>query len=156
MLTKLKRFLKKYKGLIKIAIFLLILMFICILLYKTFFYSDNEDAIYGVRLRNISEYKIKKDEIKNIEKNISEISGVKDIDINIKGRLIKIFITIEDGKSKDEIKTIMNSILSNFSEDIKGYYDITFYAQQNIDGKIKYPVIGYKHKNKVEISFDEI
>ena len=38
----------------------------------------------------------------------------------------------------------------------KGYYDITVYVSQTIDGEKKYPIIGYKHKSKDVMTFDEL
>lgn len=49
----------------------------------------------------------------------------------------------------------MNEMLGYFSDKVKGYYDITFYAKKNVEDKETYPLIGYKHKTRDEISFEE-
>ena len=47
-------------------------------------------------------------------------------------------------------------ILGFIDDKTKGYYDITVYVSQTIDGEKKYPIIGYKHKSKDVMTFDEL
>lgn len=154
MLPKIKKFIKNNKRQVKIGVIILIVIVLLFILYKSIFYSNSEKATYGVRLRDIKENKLEKEEIAKIKEKSSDISGVEKVDIKIKGRLIKFFVTFEDGMSNDDIKNKFNDMLSFISEKVTGYYDITFYAEKLVDGKPKYPVTGYKHKNRSEISFD--
>lgn len=155
-MPKLNKILKNNRKLIKFGILALILLAALILFYKTFFYSSSEKSAYGVRLRDIKENEFtskKQDEVVDKSSNISGISTVK---INIKGRLIKVFINYDENVDQNQMKNTMNEILGYISDKVKGYYDITFYAKQNKDEKETYPLIGYKHKNKTVISFDEL
>ncbi len=154
MVPKIKKFIKNNKKQIKIGIIVLIILILLLSLYKSFFYSDSQKAIYGVRIRDIKENEFKEDEKSSIKNKASKISGVKDVDIKVKGRLIKFFVTFEDGVSNDDIKAKFNEMLSYVSSKVKDYYDISFYSKETINGEVKYPVIGYKHKSKQEISFD--
>lgn len=154
MLPKIKRFIKNNKKLIKIGVLVLLVLIIFLVLYKSLFYSSSEKSAYGVRLRDIKENEIANKEKKSIEKKASEIEGVKNVEIIVKGRLIKFFVTFDEGVSADDIKAKFNEMLSYMSEKITGYYDVTFYSKQTIEGKTKYPVTGYKHKGKNEIAFD--
>lgn len=156
MLHKLKKFYKKYKILVNIFIFLLILVILVIGLYKVLFYSSDEKSVYGIRLRDINEYEIKKSTLIDLEKQSSKIEGVESIDISVKGRLIKFFVKLQSDYTKDVIKTKSNELLSLISEDLKNYYDVTIYIEQEIDGEKIYPIIGYKHKSKKEMTFDEL
>lgn len=156
MLLKIKKFLKKNKKVIKIGIVLIIILIILLVLYKALFYSSAESSIYGVRLRDINKNEFKQEEKKKIEKKSSELEKISTVKISTKGRLIKVFINFEEGTTNDIIKQRFNDILGFVSEKVKGYYDITFYAKINVDNKETYPVIGYKHKNKPEISYDEL
>lgn len=154
MLPKIKRFIKNNKKQVTIGVIILAALIILLILYKSLFYSNSEKATYGVRLRDIKNSEFTNEEKKDVSEKSSAIDGVKDSKIIVKGRLIKFFVTFDEGVSTDDIKAKFNEMLGYISDEVKGYYDITFYSKQVQEGKTKYPVTGYKHKNKEEISFD--
>ena len=86
-------------------------------------------------------------------KKVEDSTGIKEVEIKIKGRLIKYFVTFEPGVTTDDMKAKFNEILTYMSEKTLSYYDVTFYSIQEKEDKTIYPVTGYKHKNKTEISF---
>lgn len=151
-----KKFFKNNKNIIKIGIILLIVIVLLIVSYKALFYSNSEKATYGVRLNNIEEHKFTNDDKKDIINKSSEIKGISTVKINVKGRLIKIFINYDENVTVEDMKKSFNDIASYFSENVKSYYDIAFYAKQNKEDEENYPLMGYKHKNNTDISFDEL
>ena len=155
MLPKIKKFLKKYNKQVKIGLIVLVVLILFLVLYKSLFYSSSEKAVYGVRLRDIKENEFTSEEKKDVEKKSSDVEVVSSLKITVKGRLIKFFVTFDDGVSNEDIKGKFNEMLGFISDDVKGYYDITFYAVQEKEDKETYPIIGYKHKNKDQITFDE-
>lgn len=154
MLPKIKRFIKNNKKLVKIGIIILLILIVFLVLYKSLFYSSSEKSTYGVRLRDIKENEFTKKDKTEIQSKSSDIEGVKNVKIAVKGRLIKFFVTFDEGISADDIKAKFNEMLSYMTEKVTGYYDIEFYSEQTIEGETKYPVTGYKHKGKTEIAFD--
>ena len=64
------------------------------------------------------------------------------------------FVTFDADATTDDIKVRLNDIVSYIDTDVKSYYDVELYSIQMKDDKTSYPVIGYKHKNKTEITFD--
>ena len=154
MLPKIKRFIKSNKKLVKLCIIFLIIFIILFILFKMLFYSSSEKSVYGVRLRDLKQNEFTKEENNEFKEKVSEIAGVKSIKVAVKGRLIKTFVTFEDSISSDDIKSKFSEMLNYMSEKVKGYYDITFYAIQIKDGKDAYPIIGYKHKSRNDITFD--
>ena len=154
MLPKLKKFIKKNKKIVTLGVIALIILLVLIVLYKSLFYSVKEKSVYGVRLRDINENKISNEEKNDYIDKTSSVDGIKNVKINIKGRLIKIFVEFNDDISQDDMKAKLNESLENLDEKVKGYYDIEFYAKQFKDEKTTYPIIGYKHKNKEQITFD--
>ncbi len=154
MLPKIKRFIKNNKKQVRIGIIILLVLVVFLVLFKSLFYSNSESATYGVRLRDIKENEFTKEDIAEVREKSSNIEGVKEAKIVVKGRLIKFFVTFNEGISTDDIKSKFNEMLGFMSEKTTGYYDVTFYSEQTQEGKTKYPVIGYKHKGKTEIAFD--
>ena len=156
MLPKIKRFVKNNKKQVKIGLLVLLVMIILLVLYKSLFYSSSEKSVYGVRIRDIKEHEFTKEMIKEVESKSSKLEKTSKTEIKIKGRLIKIFVTFTDDATTDDIKARLNDIVSYIEDDVKSYYDIELYSIQTKDNKTSYPVIGYKHKNKTDITFDVI
>ena len=156
MLSKLKRFIKRNKKLIIWIIFFILVMISLLVLYKILFYSDDEKAIYGVRITDIDEYKLEKKDITSLEKKASELEKINSVKITIKGRLIKYFIDVDSSLTNDEIKNKINEMANQIDDDTKSYYDVTFYVSRKTEDSVTYPIIGYKHKNKENITFTEV
>lgn len=156
MLPKIKRFVRNNKKQVKIGLLVLLIMIILLVLYKSLFYSSSEKSVYGVRIRDIKEHEFTKEMIKEVESKSSKLEKTSKTEIKIKGRLIKIFVTFTDDATTDDIKARLNDIVSYIEDDVKSYYDIELYSIQTKDNKTSYPVIGYKHKNKTDITFDVI
>ena len=154
MLPKIKRFVRNNKKQVKIGLLVLLVIIILLVLYKSLFYSNSEKAVYGIRTRDIKEHKIKGKDEENWKSKALEIDKITECKIVVKGRLIKFFITFEDGVSTDDIKTKISDVSKILSKNVTSYYDVTFYAKEVKSGETKYPVIGYKHKSKDSISFD--
>ncbi len=153
-MPKIKRFLRENKKIVRIVVIVLIILLFGIILYKSLFYSNSESAVYGIRTRDIKDHKIKGKDKESWKSKALEIDKITECKIVVKGRLIKFFITFEDGVSTDDIKTKISDVSKNLSKDVTSYYDVTFYAKEVKSGEPKYPVIGYKHKSKDSISFD--
>ena len=155
MLPKIKKFIKANKKEVKLGLLILIILILLLVLYKMLFYSDSEKSIYGPRLNGINENKITNEEKIEFKDKVSKIEGITKTRIEVKGRLIKIYTTFDEQVSNEDIKNKFNEMLTFINDDIKSYYDITFYAKQVKEEKNKYPVVGYKQKGKELISFDE-
>ena len=150
-----KKIFKKHKKII-VGIFLAIIFLILLIgLYKVFFYSSNEKDIYGVRLRDREDYNISNKELDKIHTDILKMQTVKNVEVKIKGRLIKFFVEYETTTNKDKMKKVFNDSYNLIKEDVRSYYDVTFYSIVEKDNKKTYPLIGYKHKNDKAITWQE-
>lgn len=154
MLPKIKRYINKNKKQVKTGVLIFLAVLILLFLYKSFFYSSSEKAVYGVRLKDLKKYEFTSKEQSKVQTSTSKIDGVKDARIIVKGRIIKVFITFKEDVTTDDMKTKFTSVLDSISDKVKSYYDVTFYAIQMKDKKPTYPVIGYKHTKNKEITWD--
>lgn len=153
-MLEVKRFIRKNKKQVAIVGIALLAILVIVVLYKSLFYSNSERSIYGIRTHDIKEHKISNKQINKWKESTLDIDGVTECKINVKGRLIKFFITFDNEISTDDMKTKINDALKEVSDNVKSYYDITIYAKQSKDDGTKYPVIGYKHKTSDSISYD--
>ena len=129
-----------YSILMIISIICIVSILVGVLVY--FFGQTNKDK-YGNRLDGIDIVKISDNKISELESKISENELVKETDINIKGKLIYVNITLNSGKHSDS-EAICQSSLDLFSEDEKKFYDIQ-YIVSNVDKTVEenFPVMGY-------------
>ena len=156
MVPKIKDFVLNNKKMVVIVAAILLIFILFIVLYKSLFYSSSEKANYGVRLRDIKENEFTDSERKEVLSESAKIEKVEKVNIIIKGRLIKFFVTFKEDATNDDIKNGFNNMLGYVSDTVKNYYDITFYSKITREDKEVSPVIGYKHKSKDTISFDEL
>lgn len=154
MLPKIKNFVIENKKIVILVSIIILALILLLILYKSLFYSNSEKAVYGDRLRDIKKNEFTKEQRVETYDKVVEVAGVSEAKISVKGRLIKFYVTFDDGVSAEDIKNKFNEMLGFLEDDVKGYYDVTFYAAQTADGKTKYPVIGYKQKGRDLISFD--
>ena len=143
MFKKLGDFYKRnrvYSILMIISIICIVSILVGVVLY--FVGQTNKDK-YGNRLNGIESIEIKKDKISEIEANITENELVKETNINVKGKLIYVVITLNTGKHSDA-EAIAQSSLELFSEKERAFYDIQ-YIVSNEDKAIEenFPVMGY-------------
>lgn len=159
---KLKKLLKNKKFII-VAILILIGL-ICLLLLKGFFYPNGSVSIYGNRLDGIKNIKFNKSDKDKVIKAIKSNEKVSSAKMNVHGKIINIIFNVNKDTSVDDAKTIANESLNNFSEEVKGYYDIEVIITMNDeegtkqqvtddDGKTKevitklFPIMGYKNSS---------
>lgn len=143
MFKKLKSFYRNnrvYSILMIISIMCIVAILVGVVLY--FVGQTNKDK-YGHRLDGIESVQIKSDKIREIENKITENELVKDTNIDIKGKLIYINISLNTGKHSDS-EAIAQASLELFSEEEKAFYDIQ-YIVENLDKEVteNFPVMGY-------------
>ena len=75
---------------------------------------------------------------------------VSDVSHNLVGRRLDFIVTVNDKATVQLAKDLGGKILSNFSDDIKGYYDIELMIKSENSESTDFPIIGYKHKTSSE------
>lgn len=143
-------FIKNNKVMCIIIGVILIFVIGAFLLLKTFFPSGNE---YGNRLKGIDKVKISSKRLKEAEKKIEDRKKIKSAKVFIKGRLIKIIITVEEDADIDDMKDYALERLELFKEKELKYYDVQIYLNNEKADAKHYPAIGYKHKTSEKIKW---
>lgn len=159
---KLQKLLKNKKFIIVVV--LVLIGIICLLLLKGFLYPNSNISLYGNRLDGIKDIKFDKSDKDKVTKSISDNEKVSSAKMNVHGRIINVIFNVNKDTTLDDAKAIANDSLGNFSDAVKGYYDIQFIITMDDEEGVKeqvtkedgstqevvtkvFPVMGYKNSN---------
>ena len=142
-------FIKKHKKLSVIGIAFIILLIVFVILLKTFSVDYSLDE-YGDRLEGIEKVEITDKESDKLVKEIKDIEQVKKVNYRLKGRLVYIEITFNEGVSVESAKEIAAKSLDFFTDKQKSYYDYQFILTNEKEAE-GYPELGSKHKSSDNI-----
>lgn len=116
------KFFKKYKLYIIIAIIISILL-LMFLFVKQFLYSNDLAAMYGNRLSGINEVVIEDGKLDSVSKKIKSNEHINITNVDIRGKIIYIYMNVSSELSSDKAKEILNEAFKLFSEDEVAFYD---------------------------------
>ena len=138
---------KKYRRIIALSVFILILL-VVILSIKAILYPDNNKSIYGNRLSGIDKVPIKEELKNNIGTLLNNTGKVKTNNIDIRGKIINVIVDVKKDVTIDNIKGILNEVLTKFTSEQKAFYDFQFFVTQSeVSNNKQFPIIGYKNNN---------
>ena len=142
------KFIKKHINAI-VGLGVILLVIIGLLILKDIFYPTENKAIYGTRTEGVKKNPIKDEQKNAIIAAFNEKAN--STTIRIAGRIIYIDVKLNGETSRDEAKNISATSLGQLPDNIKNYYDIQFIIE-NDTNTAEFPIIGYKHHTKPEIS----
>jgi len=146
------KFMKKNKF-TTVAIVFFILFFILILGTKNLFFPNAGTAIYGDRLADLKE--ITKDEKENVQNKLKENDEVVDAKVEVKGKIVKTFITVKDEVELKKAKEIGNQVKNNLTEETLKNYDLSIYISKENKELNNFPIAGTKHIKDDNISWSK-
>lgn len=138
---------KKIKYCI-ISVVAIIIILLLVLIYKNVFASSNSSRYNGIENHVLSN-----DEKNSAKIKINELENVKDIDIHVDSKIIKIIVTLTDDIDFEKVKSKADEVVSSFKEKNLSYYDIEFYVDSKNEESEVYPQIGYKFKTNEKFSW---
>ena len=148
-----KKFIKNNK--LTVITFIICVIFVIIVFaVKLTFFPDEAKAIYGDRLEGIEEVEITSKEQDNIISKLEEKAEVKKAEVDIKGRILNVIITVNDDVELDVAKALTGTITDTLEKDQTSYYDIQVFVKKDNDDA-RYPIIGYKHQDKDTFSWSK-
>lgn len=142
-MKKFKEFYKRnrvYSILMIVSLVCIVSILVGVIVY---FIGQTTKDKYGNRLDGIESVKISDNKKSEVINKIKENELVDSVDIDIKGKLIYVNITLKTGKHTDS-EAVCQTSLDAFTEDEKKFYDIQ-YIVSNKDKNIEenFPVMGY-------------
>ena len=144
------KFIRKHFSLILI-ILIVIILGIGLFFAKEFFLSNDTEAIYGSRLKDIKKYPISEETKKKIIDGYNN-QYADQTKIRLAGRIIYIEIEAKEGVDVNTMRASGGLIVEPLSEEQKSYYDIQVLVTSKTNDK-DFPLLGYKHHTKKDISW---
>lgn len=114
------------------------------MVYKTLFSSSASSRFDG-----IEEHKLSNDEINSAKEKVNNLDNVKDVDVYVNSKIIRIYVKLESDTDFNKVKELSNQLISSFKEDNLKFYDLEMFVESNEESEV-YPKIGYKHKTSSE------
>lgn len=139
---------KKTIKYIILTIIIILIFVLSFFIYKNIFADGNT-----TRYKDIENYKLTNDEKNSAKDKINELDGIKDINIYIDSKIIKIVVKLENDIDFGTIQAKANEVISSFSEKNLSYYDLEFFVSSSNEESEIYPQIGYKFKSNSEFSW---
>lgn len=148
-LEKLKKFILKNK-LLSVLLFLLILILILLLvIIKVFIFPSYKVSNYGNRLDGIADVKLSDSRFDDVKNKFNSVDGFKIDKFRLSGKIVNIFVTIDDKISMDKVKSSSLELIKLFDKKELEYYDFQVFVTGGKEDKD--PMIGYKNKNSEDL-----
>ncbi len=145
------KFIKKNKSTV-IVVSCCLLLTIFVFTIKLVFFPNEGRAIYGDRLADIKESKIKDSELEQVKSKLTEKEDIEKVSTHISGRILNILITVSEKTSIETAKTFTATIDEALSEEQKKAYDIQVFVMKTTADD-KFPIIGYRHQKSDHYSW---
>lgn len=151
MMEKIKKWIKRNKGLsIVLLLTIVLLIFIIVIFIKLL--VGNSSNKYGNRLDGIDEVKIDNDTYDSLKKEIMDTGLAEEADVRLQGKIVYTTIVLKSDTNIDKAKEIANNTLDNYTEDELKFYDFSYFLKWK--GEENDTVItGNKHHNLDSITW---
>ncbi len=118
-----KKFLKENRIFVILMSIVLVCIVVITSLLLVYFYTGNSKDKYGNRLANIADLKITSSAKETIINSIKEDDKVKEVSIDIYGKIVYLNVTFEEGTALDVAESKALAFLENFTEEELLAYD---------------------------------
>ncbi len=140
------RFLNKFKLTIIMLVFITVSV-ILFISFKSFIYPEDSKSVYGDRLEGIENVTITDDKLNEVITKTTALETIESCRIDIYGKIVNIVAVSNLKGTEVKVKEVFNTVLEEFDDDVKAYYDFQFFASNEV---LKYSLIGYKNKTTEE------
>ena len=144
------KFLKEHAKLIAIVVIFVLAVIILFSIYNSLFL--NNSSKYGDRLKGIDEVKVTSNLEKEIKENIKTLDITKSVEIEESGKIINVIALVNDDIEVNKSKEIGNKVIEKLSDKQKKYFDVQIFIKKSSKDE-NFPIIGYKHHNKDNITW---
>ncbi len=124
-MKKIKKLWNENRILIILAIILIACILIIGIVSLVYFYGSS-DTPYGNRLSEMEKIPMSKDKLKSVENELTSNEKVTSASLTLEGEIIYLTINFANNTDLETAKSISEGVLTKFSEEELGLYDIMF------------------------------
>ena len=107
---------------------------------------------YGHRLDGIDKVTLTSKELSSVNDGISSSDVVLKSSVRLEGKIVYVDIIFKENATKEKAKEVSNSVLNEFSDKEKDFYDFEFVLSQKEDNS-GFKLIGTKSPKNEKISW---
>ena len=131
----------------------LLCFLIVITMFVVYLVSSTSKSKYGNRLDGISDVKIDKSQLTDLQNEVQEKGEVDTAKINVHGKIIYFTLTVNDDVSMATAKQVANDCFKLFEDDYLNYYDFHFILKKDTKDVKNFPALGYRKAGAKQISW---
>lgn len=144
------KYLKEHAKVIIIIVAFILVVVVLFAIYNGIFV--NNSSKYGDRLKGIEKVELDSHMKKDIQDNVVTLNITSSVLVKLSGRIINVIATINDDIDVNKSKEIGNKVLEKLTDEQKKYFDVQIFVKKSSEDD-KFPIIGYKHHNKDNITW---
>ena len=137
------KFIKRHRYTL-ILLLVFVLLVLLVVKIKDVLMTDEGKATYGDRLKNIENYPIDEGIYTKIKEDYGKNTSVKQINHQLRGKIINFFITVDDTLGIKDSKALGEKLVTYFDENTLKYYSIQIYLIKTDKALNNFPIIGMK------------
>ena len=124
-MSKIKKIWNENRVLFVLGVILIICVVVVAIVSLTYFYGSSSNA-YGNRLDSIKDTPLSDKFLNSIKTEMNSKDDVKNTNVKVKGKIVYIELTFNDGTKMDDAKKTAKEAIKLFSEKELGLYDLQF------------------------------
>ena len=154
-MDKLKKFYKENRVFIILMGIVLVCVAIIVFILARYVLNSNTNNKYGNRLDGIGDVTISETKLTDFETKISEMEKVKEVSVNIHGKIIYFDVDFVKDTNVTDAKNVAIKCLEFLEETEKKYYDLQFvFSEKEEESEEKtFPIFGYMKAGATTISW---
>jgi len=144
------KYLKEHAKVIIIIVVFILVVVILFAIYNGVFV--NNSSKYGDRLKGIENVELNPSMKKAIQDNIVTLNITSSVEVKVSGKIINVITVVDDDIDVNNSKEIGNKVLEKLTDEQKKYFDVQIFIKKSSEDD-KFPIIGYKHHSKDNITW---
>ena len=140
-MSKIKKIWNENRVLFVLGVILITCVVVITIVSLTYFYGSS-DNVYGNRLESIKNTPLSDKLLNNVKDTMSSKENVKNTNVKVKGKIVYIELTFNDGIKMDDAKETAKEAIKLFSKEELSLYDLQFTIKNN-----EYTLMGAHNSN---------
>ena len=143
---------KEHKIMVIVIVLFILLVIVASSVY-TLLVPSNGKPIYGDRLDGKDAVAVSQETYEQVKQKLKEDTIVSNVEIDERGRLINVIVTVTADTILDAAKALAPRVLESFTDAQKGYFDFQVLIRKEDESKTDFPIIGYRHHDRQDFTW---